>query len=142
MIADLGWTGTIAFALIILAVPLLSAKAVEALTGSIDFRAILSSITAALAVGSLWVKTASRAVTRMDKALSAVVSRYEQQIDSDEDVKTARARLKDAEAKVQTTTVALERARDTGLPTATAPIDHPNAASDPREIRVSMVATP
>jgi hypothetical protein len=112
MLGELGWGRSAAFALLVLAVPPLAVMLVQRITGTVDFRALLSSATAVLTLVGLWVKAASGAVNKMDKALADVVAEYERQIEGNEGVKTAKAALKQAQANAQTTATALQRLRD------------------------------
>ena len=76
MLGDLGWGRSVIFALLVLAVPPLAAVLVEKLTGTTDFRALVSSVTAIMALVGLWAKAASDAVSRVDKAVAQVVAEY------------------------------------------------------------------
>jgi KAP-like P-loop domain-containing protein len=112
MLADLGWGHSILFGLLVLVVPPLATVLVQKLTHTTDFGSFLTSVTAMLTLVGLWVKTASGAVNKADKALAAVVARYQQQIESDDGVKKAKASLKQAEDQVQTTATSLQRLRE------------------------------
>jgi predicted KAP-like P-loop ATPase len=112
MLGDLGWGRSAFFAALVLIVPPLVAIAVERVTGTFDFRAILSSITGLVAALGIWAKAASGAVTRMDRAAARVVAEYEKQIARDPDVLAAQASVKEAQARAQTAAATLQASRD------------------------------
>lgn len=94
MLGDLGWARSVFFALLVLVVPLLVAMIVARVTGTIDFRALISSLSATLAVIGFWAKVASGAVSRVDKAVARVVAEYENRIAQDPTVIAAQRSLK------------------------------------------------
>jgi hypothetical protein len=112
MLDELGWTRSVIFALLILVIPGLVAYAVWRVTGSFDFRAILSSATTILAIVGFWAKAASGAVSKVDQAVAIIISEYEQRVSSASEVVEARTALKDAETEAATAAAALQAARD------------------------------
>lgn len=112
MLGDLGWARSAFFAVLVLVVPPLAAMMVERVTGTLDFRALLSSLSAILAVIGLWAKTAAGAVSKVDAAVARVVTEYEKRIAEDSTVVAAQAALRTAQANAQTAAAALQASRD------------------------------
>jgi hypothetical protein len=112
MLTDLGWARSLFFAAVVLVVPLTAAMIVERVTGAFDFRAVLSSASAIVAVIAVWTKAASAAVTKVDGALAQVVAAYEKAIAEDEGVVATQKALKSAQGEAQTAAAALQVSRD------------------------------
>jgi KAP-like P-loop domain-containing protein len=112
MLDELGWMRSVIFALLILVMPALVAYAVSRVTGSFDFRAMLSSATTILAIVGIWAKAASAAVSKVDQAVATIISEYEQRLSVDPKVVEARTVLKSAETEAATAAAALQAARD------------------------------
>src|SRR5262249_44134424 len=111
MLSDLGWLRSIFFAAMVLVVPIAASLIVERVTGTFDFRALLSSISAAIGVIALWTKAASAAVAKVDGAVAKVVTAYEAAIANDERVVQQQKDLKAAQNQAQTAAVTLEASR-------------------------------
>ena len=112
MLDELGWTRSLIFTLMILVLPALAAYAVSRVTGRLDVRAIMSSVTTLLAIVGIWAKAASAAVSRVDEAVATIVSEYEQRLNAAPEVVAARIALKDAETEAATAAAALHAARE------------------------------
>jgi hypothetical protein len=112
MLGELGWAGTLFFALLAIGLPL----AVAWLSGSIlkthEVGQVLSIVTAALSVISLWLKAASDAVAKVDKALEEVAQGYDKGIAEDPGVNQAHAKLATAKASAAAAVSSLHVAQE------------------------------
>lgn len=112
MLGELGWTRSALFAVLILVVPPLAAILVARATGQVDFRAILSSLSALLVVLGFCARAASRAVSKVDQVVAQVVAEYERRIAQDPTVVAAQGALHAARANAQTAAAALQASRE------------------------------
>jgi hypothetical protein len=112
LIGDLGWPSTIVFALLVLAGPPLVAWLVGKAMGTDQAVQSLSSIGAMLAVIGTWVRTATRAVSKVDAAITSVLEEYESRIATNGAVVKAQAELDSAKTEAATAAASVQAARE------------------------------
>lgn len=96
LLSDLGWTGTLSFAGIVLALPPVVAWGVNKVLGIGEVGQALTAASAILSVVGVWLRTASGAASKVDQALAEVSRTYEDRIRDDPDVRAAKTRLEGA----------------------------------------------
>lgn len=105
ILQDLGWKWTAMFAAAVLILPAFLAWGVSELLKTGEIVQALTSVGAVLSVIALWVRSASQAVTKVDKALADVAAAYEKAVRESPQVVRA-------EAQLQAATQALAEASD------------------------------
>jgi hypothetical protein len=96
LLSGLGWAQTLLFGGMVIALPILASWLVNRLfENGLVLSAVASLSTLLTAVG-VWLRFASEAVDKVEKAITKVVQTYENKINNDPDVKSAREQLHDA----------------------------------------------
>ncbi|MCR5868218.1 KAP family NTPase [Aquincola sp. J276] len=101
MLGSLGTPSTLAFAALVLLLPPLTAWAMQQVGFVLSgIEQALSTVVAVLSSIGLWLRAASAAAGRVEKAVAEVALRYEQQVGQDSGVMRAEAALETARAGV------------------------------------------
>lgn len=114
LLNDLGIGRSIIFAALVLLVPPLTAWLVGSLItqASSPFGQILSTMSALSVVIGAWLRTAARAVGKMDQAIAEVDAKYEEQIATNPAVIAAQQSLQNAEVTMTTAEISVQAARE------------------------------
>jgi len=110
MLNDLGWGRSILFAALVLVLPPLIGWLVgraAGLTGQ-----VVSTMTTMLVLAGGWLRTATRAAAKVDRAIDQVASEYEKQIADDEGVRNAQQQLDAAQSTAITAEASVQAARE------------------------------
>lgn len=110
MLGSLGMPGTLAFAALVLLLPPLTAWMVRQVGGLSGIEQALSTVAAVLSPIGLWLKAASAAAGKVEKAVAEVARRYEEQVGQDAGVVQAEAALETARAEAARASDALAAA--------------------------------
>jgi tRNA A37 threonylcarbamoyladenosine biosynthesis protein TsaE len=110
LLNDLGWGRSIIFAALVLVVPLAVAWVVARVSG--EFSQVLSTMTAVLVMIGAWLRSATKAVDKVDQAIARVAEEYDQQIAADEGVRDATQRLENAQVSAETAELCVQAARE------------------------------
>jgi len=116
LLSDLGWARSLLFAVLVLAMPLAVGWVIGKAAGYTE--QIVSTMTTVLVVIGAWLRTASKAVGKVDEAITKVADEYDQKISSDQNVIAAQQAVDaalvsatTAEASVQAARAALAQAQ-------------------------------
>lgn len=112
LLGDLGWTRSLVFAGLVLAVPPVIGWVVGKVLDTGQAGQLLSSVTAMLSVIAVWARSATGAVSKVDKVITQVADAYTQRLAADKDVVAAKGNLDVAEAKATSAAAALQVARE------------------------------
>lgn len=110
LLNDLGWGKSILFAALVLVLPPLIgwlAGRAAGLTGQ-----VVTTMTTMLVVAGGWLRSATRAAAKVDRAINQVASEYEKRIENNADVKAARTKLATAQATAITAEASVQAARE------------------------------
>ena len=110
LLNDLGWARSILFAVLVLLLPPLVGWLVgraAGLTGQ-----VVTTMTTLLVIAGGWLRTATRAVAKVDQAINKVASEYEQRIVNNQGVKAAQTQLDTAQATAITAEASVQAARE------------------------------
>ncbi len=110
LLNDLGWAKSILFAVLVLVLPPLIGWLVgraAGLTGQ-----VVTTMTTMLVIAGGWLRTATQAVAKVDKAIDKVASEYEKRIVNNEGVKAAQTKLDTAQTTAITAEASVQAARE------------------------------
>lgn len=110
MLGGLGWTHTLVFAGLVLALPPTVAWVVKGLLGTGEAGTALASASAILSVAGVWLRTAAGAAGKVERAIAEVSLAYEERIRSDPGVKAANERVEQATKAAEAAAQALAAA--------------------------------
>ena len=94
LLSELGWVRTLLFAGMVIALPILASWLVSRLFENGLVLSGVASLGTLLTAVVVWLRFASEAVGKVDKAITKVVQTYENKINNDPDVKSAQERLR------------------------------------------------
>lgn len=110
LLSDLGWARSLLFAALVLAMPLAVGWVIGKAAGYTE--QIVSTMTTVLVVIGAWLRTASKAVGKVDEAITRVADAYDERIASDENVVKAQQALDAALVSATTAEASVETARE------------------------------
>jgi len=96
LLSELGWARTLLFAGMVIALPILASWLVSRLFENGLVLSGVASLGTLLTAVVVWLRFASEAVGKVDKAITKVVQTYENKINNDPGVKSAQKQLQDA----------------------------------------------
>jgi hypothetical protein len=112
LLGDLGLGRSLLFAGLVLVVPAFVAWLVgRVLAGGLVAEAA-STVAAVVSVGGMWLRSASGAVAKVDRAVTRVADEYARRIEQDSGVVNARAALENAQAAAATAAAGAQAARE------------------------------
>jgi tRNA A37 threonylcarbamoyladenosine biosynthesis protein TsaE len=112
MLSDLGFGRTLLFVGLVLVLPPAVAWLVGKALNLGQIGQIISSTSAILSVIALWASAASKAVSKVDQAITTVSNEYATRVASDPDVVFAKQNLEKAKASAATAAASLQVARE------------------------------
>ena len=112
MLSDLGLGRTLLFVILVLVLPPAVAWLVGKALNLGQIGQVISSTSAILSVIALWASAASKAVSRVDQAISTVANEYAARVSTDPKVVEAQQKLKVTTASAATAAASLQVARE------------------------------
>ena len=110
LLNDLGWGRSILFAVLVLVLPPLIGWLVgraAGLTGE-----VASTMTTMLVIAGGWLRSATQAAAKVDRAIDQVASEYDRRIEASDEVKAAQKKFDEAQTSAVTAETSVQAARE------------------------------